>query len=132
MGAWGTGPFDNDDAGDWVYEVEDGGIDAIHDVLDATVEIDAPDLSVGSAAVAAAELVAVIAGQPGLPLPEHVTALVRDLGPVEPALVDAALKAVAHVRTNGELAELWAETDDHDAWLATLDDITRRLEAIAR
>ena len=28
MGAWGTGAFDNDDASDWVYELEDGGIDA--------------------------------------------------------------------------------------------------------
>jgi len=25
VGAWGTGPFDNDDAGDWVYALEDGG-----------------------------------------------------------------------------------------------------------
>jgi Domain of unknown function (DUF4259) len=130
MGAWGTGPFENDDAADWVYEVEDGGLDAIHDVLDATVDIDAPGSEVGTAAVAAAELVAVIAGQPGPPLPDEVVALISDLGPVEPALVDAALAAVAHVRTEGELAELWAESDDHDAWLATLDDITRRLQAV--
>ena len=130
MGAWGTGPFENDDASDWVYEVEDGGLDAIHDVLDATVDIDEPGSEVGTAAVAAAELVAVIAGQPGPPLPDEVTALIRGLGPVEPALVDAALAAVAHVRTEGELAELWAESDDHDAWLATLDDITRRLQAV--
>jgi hypothetical protein len=130
MGAWGTGPFENDDASDWVYEIEDGGLDAIHDVLDATVDIDAPGSEVGSAAVAAAELVAVIAGQPGPPLPDEVVALISDLGPVEPALVDAALAAVAHVRTEGELAELWAESDDHDAWLATLDDITRRLQAV--
>jgi hypothetical protein len=130
MGAWGTGPFENDDASDWVYEIEDGGLDAIHDVLDATVDIDAPGSEVGSAAVAAAELVAVIAGQPGPPLPDEVVALISDLGPVEPALVDAALAAVGHVRTEGELAELWAESDDHDAWLATLDDITRRLQAV--
>jgi hypothetical protein len=130
MGAWGTGPFENDDASDWVYEIEDGGLDAIHDVLDATVDIDAPGSEVGSAAVAAAELVAVIAGQPGPPLPDEVVALISDLGPVEPALVDAARAAVAHVRTEGELAELWAESDDHDAWLATLDDITRRLQAV--
>ena len=129
MGAWGMGPFENDDAADWVYEVEDGGIDAIHDVLDATVDLDEPDASVGAAAVAAAELVAVIAGQPGPPLPGDVAALVAGLGPVEPTLIDAALAAVAHVRSNGELAELWAESDDHDAWLATLDDITQRLRA---
>lgn len=23
MGAWGHGPFDNDDAGDWVWELEE-------------------------------------------------------------------------------------------------------------
>jgi len=25
MGAWGTGPFDNDDACDWAYELPKGG-----------------------------------------------------------------------------------------------------------
>lgn len=35
MGAWGTGPFDSDGAGDWVFELgledEDDGVAAVRD-----------------------------------------------------------------------------------------------------
>ena len=127
MGAWGVGPFDNDDAADWVYEVEDGGTDAILDILEVVTDEDDPGSEVGTAVIAAAELVAAMRGAPLPSLPDAVAELIPGLGPADDALVAAAVRAVAHVRTHGELAQLWAETDEHDAWLATLDDVTRRL-----
>ena len=33
MGAWGTAAFDNDDASDWVYELEKDGIAAVEAAL---------------------------------------------------------------------------------------------------
>jgi len=43
MGAWGTAAFDNDDASDWVYELEDGGVAVVDAALDAALEADQLD-----------------------------------------------------------------------------------------
>ena len=35
MGAWGAGSFENDDAMDWVYELEEEGLEAVTAALKA-------------------------------------------------------------------------------------------------
>ena len=127
MGAWGIGPFDNDDAADWVYEVEDGGIATVRSALQAVADDDDPDSGVGAAAVAAAELVAAMAGSPSAGLSDEAAALLPSLGPADAALVAQAIAAVGAARSRGELAGLWEESDEHEAWLASLDDLTARL-----
>ena len=57
MGAWGSGPFENDDACDWLDELADSGVAALREALalaDAADYLEAPD---GSVVVAAAEVV---------------------------------------------------------------------------
>lgn len=54
MGAWGLGPFDNDDAGDWIYLLEADGVTAIAAALDldeGPVEEPAASEAVAAAAV---------------------------------------------------------------------------------
>ena len=53
MGAWGHGPFDNDDAGDWVFELEDSGVSALRSALQLDGGyVEAPEAAAGVAAAA--------------------------------------------------------------------------------
>ena len=101
MGAWGTGPFDNDDAADWIYAVEDGGVATVRSALRAVADDDDPDSDIGAAGIAAAELVAAMAGSPSGGLSESAAAVVPSLGAVDADLVAQALRAVDVVRTPG-------------------------------
>lgn len=137
MGAWGEGPFENDDAGDWAYQFDglDGatGLQVLADAL-ALVEADeyleAPE---ATAAVAAAAVVSWIHDPkaiPESPYSDAAATWVRRARPTPSAsLVAAALSALNRVRTGeSELAELWAEGEDA-AWRESLTQIETRLQA---
>jgi len=129
VGAWGTGPFDNDDAADWVYELEES--ERISAVLAALEPIgpegylEAPTCSI---ALAAAEVVAALNSQPLAALPPEVVAWVRK-NPVEVTdeLLGLALMAIHRIETKSELKELWDESADADSWSRTVEDLKRRL-----
>jgi hypothetical protein len=135
MGAWGVGSFDNDDAADWLNDQlrRSADLRPIQTALDAVAQLDptgyleAPE---ASAAVAAGEVVAALAGQPAANLPSDVTAWVeahRRSG-VTDDLRDLARRAVARVEANSELRDLWDESDDGGAnWRRQLGDLMMRL-----
>lgn len=129
MGAWGDGPFENDDAGDWVYDLEKT-TDA--SLLRSTLEsgtgddyLEAPD---GANAIAAAEVVAAAMGRPAPSLPDEVTAWVAaNAATVTPDVVDLARRAVDRVvADDSELRELWDEAGS-DEWLRLTADLRSRL-----
>lgn len=130
MGAWGTGPFENDTASDWVYELED--VDDLTLALDALERvrgvsyIDADDATI---AIAAAEVVAAAGGRPHADLPPEVAAWLRSAQvDVESWHAERAAAAIERIRgDDSELAELWAESDEAD-WRSSLDDLTTRLD----
>ena len=129
MGAWGIGSFDNDDAADWVYELEESsGAEAIRTALQAIspdAYLEAPECS---SALAAAEVVAALKGHPLATLPPEIVTWVADSNvEVDDELLSAALMAIHRIETESELRELWQETDDFNAWLATLNDLQLRL-----
>ena len=109
MGAWGTGPFDNDDAGDWVFELEDDGVPAVRAALDLPPH---PSAEVAASGVAAATVVALALG-----VPTGSSAEVDDwlAGADAPALAEvrglapAAAAAVQLVLEGSELADLYDE-----------------------
>ena len=128
MGAWGTGVFDNDEALDWVWELEDGGITAIESALDEAIR--SSDLSAPTdvEAIAAAEVVAAAIGRPLPGLSEDIVALVAHVAPsVTPEHAARARTAVERVLSASELAELWAETDDADTWRGLVENLIARL-----
>ena len=66
MGAWGVGPFENDDASDWVYQLEGAeDLELVRGTLEAAANpqgyLEAPTCS---EALAAAEVVAALSGRP--------------------------------------------------------------------
>lgn len=133
MGAWDTGPFENDDAMDWVGELtgsDDMAVieSAFDTVIDRDEElIEAPDCC---NALAAAEVVAALHGKPCDSLPKEIVGWV--IGKAKPgdALVRKARDAVAEVGTDqSELLELWKEAEPADLqkWLESIDDLKKRL-----
>jgi len=133
-GAWDMGSFDNDDALDWVYELEStSDLSAIITALTAVANNDSYiQAPTGSAAVAAAEVVAALLGNAHPQLPPEVVAWVdgRSLSK-DNELVGLAKKAIAAVQhpTKSELAQLWGESGEYLAdWKAGLSDLDQRLQ----
>ncbi len=132
MGAWSSVSFGNDDAADWVYELEESGIGAIRETLESVVaEEGYLEASDACCAVAAAEVVAASLGQPPPDeLPDEVTEFLQSEPAIGVDLVDLARKAVARVLSrDSELFELWRDTPEFDAWKAGIDSIAARLAA---
>ena len=136
VAVWGIGSFENDAASDWFYRVEEavdpeGLIAAALD--DALSDADHLGLEMSCEAIAAAELSASCAGRMPERLPDPVRRWVS-ANPHQPhgAEIDQAVQAVARVRLEGELRELWDESaDDQDMWLAEIDDLIARLQRSA-
>lgn len=131
MGAWGTGVFDNDDALDWVSELETEGLQAAGGAVQTVLEgapnyLEAPECA---AALAAAEVIAALRGRPAADLPPEVRTWISrhsDAAPGED-LTQNARRAVALVMEGSELAELWAESDEVSQWRAAVADLQARL-----
>ncbi len=112
MGAWGLGPFDNDDAADWVYTLEDEGLPAIESALDlGDGYVEAP---AASEAVAAAAVVARAKGV-AVSTSEEVEAWLTSAGSVDVVtLAPHAAAALEQVLEGSELAELHDEAGNDD------------------
>jgi hypothetical protein len=132
----GIGSFENDTASDWFYRVEEASDpeDLIANALDdALSDADHLGLELSCEAIAAAELSASCAGQMPERLPDPVRRWVS-ANPHQPhgAEIDQAVQAVARVRLESALRELWDESaDDEDMWLGEIDDLIARLERSA-
>jgi len=128
MGAWGSGPFDNDDAADWAYQLTDDADEAVVGAaLAAVVGDSSPDAPTASCAIAAAEVVAAGLGRPHPELPDEVADWVaarRDRPWA--GLVPSALAALDRVASDSELSELWGDAEDA-AWGEEVDDLRARL-----
>jgi hypothetical protein len=139
MGAWGEGAFDNDSAADWSGNFENAdletGLRLITDALSAAAQADAAaylDAGDGALAVAAAELVASINGQP-IDEPPYNAAARQWIGRVHPSseqsLTSLARQAVARVTDqSSELPELWDDTST-SSWRSAMGGLRDKLDA---
>jgi hypothetical protein len=128
VGAWGTGPFENDDAADFVATLDDldpdDRTDAIREALtEAAQQADYLERDAASEAIAAA---AILAAQ--LPDAEPLDSARGPKEPIEPLpdeLRPIAVAALTRVLADeSELNELWADSPDGEAWLTTVADLT--------
>jgi hypothetical protein len=137
MGTWGEGAFENDAAADWSWEFEiadlAAGLQLITDALSAIAQADTPYLDDrdGVLAVAAAELVASINGQPIDASPYNETArqwIARAHPSPNPPLTNLARVAVSRVTspTSG-LAELWDEAGSAE-WRSAMGALRDKLD----
>jgi hypothetical protein len=130
MGAWGSGPFENDDACDWVYELEESHdlTACLSTLMSVRTTTDYLELDGGAQAIAAAEVVAALSGRARSDLPEAVDAWISQ-HPIDPTADDLALAVAALDRVlapDSEIRALWAESGD-EPWRSGVDDLRDRL-----
>ena len=129
-GAWGAGPFDNDDAADWLADF--GASPGAGKLLQAlTVApkgyIEAPECSV---VVAAAEVVVSSRGKSHPNLPPQVAKWATQSSALVAPLLGHAAQAVRLCRDSrdSELRQLWAESEELGVWVTALTDLEKRLK----
>jgi hypothetical protein len=131
MGAWGAGSFENDDALDWVAELEESrGLKVVKKTLREVLDAGDGYLEANAASrgIAAAEVVAGLNDAPGDDLPEEVENWIeeqRDRTTVD--LSPLALEALARIRTKCELFDLWKEKPESQSWIEGLSKLEERL-----
>lgn len=130
MGAWGYGAFDNDTAGDWVYALEEAeDLEVIEAALDAVVDVEDEYLEAAEAEVALAAAAVVALLQAGEDAPECVNETVNEWVASHPQdvpwkLAKKTVAALDRILTEpSELLELWSETEDFDAWQASVVEL---------
>jgi hypothetical protein len=132
MGAWGCGSFENDDAADWVYELESSGVAAVALALvhvSSIAEDEYLEAPEASAAIAAAEIVAAARDGDLSKLSETAReAFVRHRESlVASHLSEPARRALERIRRQSELKELWEESEEGEIWSRQVDSLSRRL-----
>ncbi|MET3496425.1 DUF4259 domain-containing protein [Variovorax boronicumulans] len=129
-GAWGEGPFDNDDAMDWLSEcAKPSGRTAITRAIEAALRPGYLDAEDGSIAVAAAQVIASADGKgPKVPGPQATACFAKANEPEVRALAPRARQALARVadRKSSELAQLWAEGKP-SGWDSRIGELRARL-----
>lgn len=133
MGAWGYQNFENDSAMDFVGDFrESPTIDLIKEALSLVIEAGTEEEYIeadeASAALTAAEIVAVVLGQAAPDAPEELSALVQKAGlTADDKLLEIARKAVMQVLKESELRELWAEGGEANEWQQVQAGLLKRL-----
>ncbi len=118
MGAWGIKPFENDDASDWLYQLEQTqDLSVIESTLD-TGSSEYIELPEGSNILAASEVLAAMLGAERTDLPQEAQEWVDNhrsfnVTKLKPKAV-AAMAAVLSEKS--ELNELWQETEKYESW----------------
>jgi len=134
MGTWTTDAFGNDDACDWAYGLEEtDDLSLVEETLDAVLSIGSDYLEAPAAAeaLAAIEVIARLQGNWGEQnsYSEAVDNWVKKskFSP-SPALVNKAHGAIQRILAEkSELKDLWEETDDYEAWVASVRELRGRI-----
>jgi len=119
MGAWGAGPFDNDDASDFMMELEsapswDIARQAFHDVMSHNDYVELPE---GARAYAAAALLTVAHGKSDISAQDYHMTL-DAMGPPPRDLTLLAKMALRRLSTgDSEIRELYLDSGSYKTWL---------------
>lgn len=129
-GAWGHESFENDSAIDWVENFfKPDGIAAVESAISqVTTRKGYLDVDVASAAVAAAEILAIARGHSGGNIPPDLEAQAKRMPAKRvTALLPTARLALERVLADSELKELWADSPDYAAWRKAVEGLKARL-----
>jgi hypothetical protein len=132
MGAWGHRNFENDEALDFVWEINEGGVQTIREAINKVVnkpaseQLESPECT---EALAAIEYVAAAKGNPSEDFPEESEIWLEKNGGKELLSIDGSLllKAIERIKSSSELREQWDESDDAKEWYNILSGLEQRL-----
>lgn len=138
MGAWSEDNFGNDDAGDWIWDLEKSkGLNTllapIQSVLAEDNYLESP---ICCEALAASEIIAASVSGDHSIIPEEAKnwlskkqGLIFGRKPkIEVAHAKQALKAVKKITANSELQELWEEDGENKEWREVQNLLIAKLE----
>jgi hypothetical protein len=131
MGAWGLGIFENDDALDWRIELlREDDLGPVLSAFSKIKQSDDLELPECCYALAAAEVVAALKGNPSDTLPKDVIAWITSHPSlfIAEALIKDAEIAIEKIRSDSELQGLVEETGELNEWYMVLDDLLFRLK----
>jgi len=132
MGAWGTNTFDNDDACDWAYTLEESkDLRVVESALAEVLQTDDYlECDTGANGLAACEVIARLKGNWGVKnsYTETVDKWVLAHPQTPPAnLVEGANAAIDRVLADdSELKEMW---EGNGEWVDAVEDLRRRVNA---
>lgn len=133
MGTWGHRNFENDNALDFIAEVEERGFERIEEAIKVVANypeeefLNADD---SVAALAAIEYVAAAKGKQSEDFPEDAEDWLQKTGTGSLPAYDKAtmIKVIDRVRNNSGLRDIWQEEGNEPAeWLAVLSDLEKRV-----
>jgi hypothetical protein len=136
MGTWGHRNFENDNALDFIEEVQERGLERIEEAIKVVANypeeeyLNADD---SVAALAAIEYVAAAKGKQSEDFPEDAEDWLQKTGTGSLTSYDKAtlLKVIDRVRNNSELRDNWQEEGTEPVepaeWLAVLSDLENRV-----
>ena len=131
MSVWGVGIFENDDALDWIYDLADSGslarVSAALDVIIRNRD-KFPEPSDCRIALAAAEIIAAMHGDPSPDLPEEAEEWIGDKILENENLRAKAEDAVVLILRNSELKDIWEHSSSFENWQTKLQNLQKRLE----
>ncbi len=141
MGAWSIDSFGNDDACDWAYELEESDdITLVERAINAVVAEGAEylDAPMAAEAIAAIEVIACLQGNWGErsssnsvnPFSKNADEWVKKHQlQLPPALSQKAHRAIERILAeNSELNDLWQESEKYEAWVASVNELKRRVD----
>jgi hypothetical protein len=137
MGAWGVGPFDNDDAGDFLVDLEetDPGerVNLIRQTLTNVADHeDYLEIADSQSAVAAATVLVARLSPAALPAPVDVPAFLAEGSGIEvvPDLASLAVRALD--RAMGQQSEWRSEWEEAGEWPTIVELTTHMRDVLSR
>ena len=130
MGTWGAGSFDNDQATDFVHQLQESGVALLDECLGVDPGRPDMDVCVGTDVIAAAEVVAALAGRPAADFPSQLSPWVAKHRSIEPSRYSERAVALLDVvlSERSELRRLWEENQElYGEWRQRVVDLKQRL-----
>ena len=130
MGAWGYRSFENDSALDWVYLLQDHDD---HGFIVETLQLVSTQKNASlvepapTHAIAAAEVIAAILGEPSEDCPVAVMDWIEGKSLISKLIVAQAKQAIQIIQSDSSLKRLWRYQQDLDNWEGVLQDLVNRL-----
>ncbi len=125
MGVWGTGPFENDNALDFVAEIQ--GVDGL--IEEVRLQEVGGEIAIDKACrlIVVGECVAAMRGHRHPDIPDRLAQAIQAFDPPSDDLYDKARDSLSMVITNSELSDLWADSDDRGEFNRAMTDLIDRL-----
>jgi hypothetical protein len=128
-----TGNFSNDEATDWLYDLEETyGTELLAEAFNVITNGEFHEQSDCCIALAAAEIVAAAKGKPAPDLPDDARKWLgnQDTGDVNKikALNKKAITAVKKIQAHSELRDQWEDSDEWHSWNMVVEGLLKRLQ----